>query len=297
MSSPVSNLDTSSPSSSTLNTNRNSTNDSTYSQNSYVSLLDSCETPDGPVLSFPQRATLNLNRSLNILRQWSSRTLKYTRQLFQERVGHLLPTQDIELEQNIQLLRETKRHYENILNEARQMSIYFSGLLQTQRALGESFNQLQRISGSSDDLVDQLVRNSQCQKTLALNGDILLNAINTFIDKLETLTNKTIEDTLITIKIYENTRFEYDAHRYDYELLLARNKSEEERSSSDEYIQHQYQYFKQRYEKSKDDLNIKLKLLDQNRIQVMKQQLILFHNAIGAYFSVNRQQLHLSIIN
>ena len=35
-------------------------------------------------------------------------------------------------------------------------------------------NDLQRIPGSSDDLVDQLVRNSQCQKTLATNGDVLL---------------------------------------------------------------------------------------------------------------------------
>ncbi|CAF4445332.1 unnamed protein product [Rotaria sp. Silwood2] len=293
MSSPVSNLDNSSTSCSTLNTNTNLTNDSTSSPTSYVSLLDSCETPDGPVLSLPQRATLNLSRTLNTLRQWSSRTLKYTRQLFQERIGHVLPTQDIELEQNIQLLRETKRHYENVLNEARQMSFYFSGLLQTQRSLGESFSELQRISGSSDDLVDQLVRNSQCQKTLALNGDSLLHSINTFIDKLQTLINKTIEDTLITIKTYENARIEYDAYRYDYELLLARNKSEEQTSSTDEYIQHQYQHFKQRYEKSKDDVNIKLKLLDQNRIQLMKQQLISFHNAIGAYFSINRQQLNL----
>jgi hypothetical protein len=55
------------------------------------------------------------------------------------------------------------------------MSIYFSGLLQTQRSLGESFSELQRISGSSDDLIDELVRNSQCQKALALNGDSLLS--------------------------------------------------------------------------------------------------------------------------
>jgi hypothetical protein len=40
---------------------------------------------------------------------------------------------------------------------------------------GESFGELQRISGSSDDLVDQLVRNSQCQNNLALNGDNLLS--------------------------------------------------------------------------------------------------------------------------
>jgi len=45
--------------------------------------------------------------------------------------------------------------------------------------------------------------------------------------------------------------------------------------------------------KCKDDVKIKLKLLDENRVQVMKQQLLLFHNAIGAYFSVTRQQLNL----
>jgi hypothetical protein len=59
---------------------------------------------DGPVLSFPQR----WSRTIDSLRQWSSRTLKYTRQLFQERLGHGARTQDIELEQNIQVYFELK---------------------------------------------------------------------------------------------------------------------------------------------------------------------------------------------
>ncbi len=58
---------------------------------------------DGPALSFPQRATLNWSRTFDTLRQWSSRTLKYTRQVFQERIGHVTRTQDLELEQNIQV--------------------------------------------------------------------------------------------------------------------------------------------------------------------------------------------------
>ncbi|CAF1108866.1 unnamed protein product [Adineta steineri] len=283
-----------SPSALYTNLNKKTTNDVTSSPSSYVSLLDSYDTPDGSVLSIPQRATLNWSKTLDTLRQWSTRTLKYTRQLFQERMGHVIPTQDIELEQNIQLVRETKQHYEHILKEARQMSIYFAGLLQTQRSLGECFSELQQISSSSDDLVDQLVRNSECQKVIALNGETLLNSMNIFIDKLHTLTNKTIEDTLSTIKVYENARTKYDAHRYDYEVLLARNNQSDERlSSADQHIQQQYEHFKQSYEKSKFDLTIKLKLLDENRIQVLKQQLINFHNAIGAYFSVNRQQLNL----
>ena len=54
-------------------------------------------------------------------------------------------------------------------------------------------------------------------------------------------------------------RFEYDVYRYDYELLLNRNETNED-------IERLYQNCKQRYEKSKDDVIIKLKLLDENRV-------------------------------
>ena len=58
---------------------------------------------DGSVSSSSQRPTLTWGRTLSSLRQWSSRTLKYTRQLIQERFGHVVRTQDVELEQNIQV--------------------------------------------------------------------------------------------------------------------------------------------------------------------------------------------------
>ena len=87
-----------------------------------------------------------------------------------------------------------------------------------------------------------------------------LGSINTFVDKLQTLTSKAMEDTLTTIKIYENARFEYDAYRYDYEVLLSRNQTNED-------IERQYQQSKERYEKSKHDVTVKLKLLDENRVR------------------------------
>ena len=83
-----------------------------------------------------------------------------------------------------------------------------------------------------------------------------------------------------------------------------------------EDMQRQYDYFKQRYERTKDDLIMKMKLLEDNRVRclvllllllllrqdqtvvsfqihVLKQQLIDFHNALALYFSLNRQQLNL----
>jgi hypothetical protein len=73
---------------------------------------------------------------------------------------------------------------------------------------------------------------------------------------MEGLTNSFLFQIKLNLYLY---RFEYDVYRYDYDLLLSRNETNED-------IQRQYQHSKQCYEKSKDDVTIKLKLLDENRV-------------------------------
>jgi len=198
------------------------------------------------------------------------------------------------LKRILKFFRETKRHYEHLLKEARQMLIHFAGLLQTQRSLSQSFIELQRMTTTSDELMEQFIRNGECQKILAQNGDVLLNSMNSFVGTLQTLVTKTMEDSLMTIKAYEKARIEYDAYRYDYERVLARNHTGGVKLSNyEENIERQYHHYKERYEKLKADVIVKLRLLDDNRIKVMQQQLVSFHNAIGAYFSLTRQQLNL----
>jgi len=58
-----------------------------------------------------------------------------------------------------------------------------------------------------------------------------------------------------------------------------------------EEAQKNFSLYKLSYEKLRDDVNIKLQFLDENRIKVMRKQLLLFHNAISAYFSGNQQAL------
>jgi len=45
------------------------------------------------------------------------------------------------------------------------------------------------------------------------------------------------------------------------------------------------------FERLRADVQIKLKFLDENRVKVMHKQLLLFHNAVGAYFSGNQRAL------
>lgn len=55
-------------------------------------------------------------------------------------------------------------------------------------------------------LQEEFGYNADTQKLLAKNGETLLGAINFFIASVNTLVNKTIEDTLLTVKQYESAR-------------------------------------------------------------------------------------------
>jgi len=72
-----------------------------------------------------------------------------------------------------------------------------------QHALGEAFTDL---SQKSPDLQEEFVYNAETQRSLTRNGEALLGALNFFVSSVNTLCNKTIEDTLLTIRLYEAAR-------------------------------------------------------------------------------------------
>jgi len=73
-------------------------------------------------------------------------TRQCTKQLISERFGRGSRTVDLELETQIELLRETKRKYECVLQLARALTNHFYSLVQTQHALGDAFADLSQKS-------------------------------------------------------------------------------------------------------------------------------------------------------
>lgn len=61
-------------------------------------------------------------------------------------------------------------------------------------------------------LQDEFGYNAETQKLLCKNGETLLGAINFFVSSINTLVNKTMEDTLMTVKMYENARLAHGVH-------------------------------------------------------------------------------------
>ncbi|MGH0157317.1 UNVERIFIED_CONTAM: hypothetical protein FKN15_033109 [Acipenser sinensis] len=224
---------------------------------------------------------------LDIVKKWGINTYKCTKQMISERFGRGLRTVDLELEAQIDVLRDTKRKYENILRLARALTNHFYSMVQTQRALGDTFSDL---SQKSPELQDEFGYNAETQKLLCKNGETLLGAINFFVASINTLANKTMEDTLMTVRLYENARLEFDAYRADLEELNMGPRDAVTLSRIDT-AQQQFQIHKEKYERLRSDVTIKLKFLEENKVKVMHKQLLLFHNAISAYFAGNQQQL------
>ncbi|KAM6987564.1 arfaptin-2-like isoform 2-T2 [Tautogolabrus adspersus] len=229
---------------------------------------------------------------LDSVKKWGINTYKCTKQMFSERFGRGSRTVDLELEAQIDLLRDTKSKYENILTLATALITHFQSMVQTQQALGDTFTDL---SQKSPELQDEFGYNAETQKLLCKNGEALLGAISFFVSSINTLVNKTMEDTLMTIRHYENARLEFDAYRSDMEELSL-GPRDAATMVRIEMAQHDYQIHRDKFERLRSDVTIKLKFLEENKVKVMHKQLLLFHNAISAYFAGNQQQLEQTLI-
>ncbi|KAG8227443.1 hypothetical protein J437_LFUL000452 [Ladona fulva] len=268
----------------------------------------------GPSASSPsgQNAANQLPRTLaspsaqsrmESLRNWGISTYKCTRQMVFEKLGKTARTVDAELEAQIELVRDTQRKYANVLRLSRALTSHFYHV----HALGESFSELAQ---KSPELREEFVWNAEAQRRLTRNGETLLHALHFFVSSVATLTNRTIEDTLLTVRHYEAARIEYDAYRADLESAMqtasqapasappplggggqpvgaGSNSSSAAAAANSRLEEAQRQYDAQRaaFERLRSDVSIK----------VMRKQLLLFHNAISAYFSGNQQALEATL--
>lgn len=164
-------------------------------------------------------------------------------------------------------------------------------MVQTQKQLGETFSELAQ---KSSELIDEFTTNSETQRQLVKHGEQLLSGLNVFTSSLRTLCSKTMEDTLLTIRNYEATRLLYDAHRFDLENLRSVPPNEQKMHEIAN-LEQDVSKFREKYEAIKKDVVIKMKFLDENRVKVMKKQLVLFQSAIGSYFSGNQLALESTI--
>lgn len=124
--------------------------------------------------------------------------------------------------------------------------------------------------------------NAEAQKFISKSGETLTSAINSFTSDMNTLVNKTIEDTMINAKQYEAARIEYDAYRVDLEELNL-GPRDPVTVPKLEQAQKNFQMQREKYQRSKEDLSVKIKLLEDNKVKVLSSQLWLLHSAVASH--------------
>ena len=139
----------------------------------------------------------------------------------------------------------------------------FTQTNETQKSLAEQFAFL---SIRSPELHIEFQYNSEAQKRIARNGDALLTAAKLFASSLQTVSTKTMEDTLQTVKNYESVRLAYDTYRTELESLKKMASVNQASAAKLPAATADFEKHKQKYEQLRHDLDIKLKLLDENKV-------------------------------
>lgn len=134
-----------------------------------------------------------------------SATYKYL-QYFSEWFGTGTKTVDTDLEEQILMLKETQIKYTELLKLAEQMMQHFQRMTNSQRDLATAFADLEMKSPESAELQYGLNNSVETQRSLIMNGEILLGALSFFISNLTTLVHTTMEDSIVTVKAYESAR-------------------------------------------------------------------------------------------
>ena len=197
-----------------------------------------------------------------LLKEWGAHQIRVTKQLVSEKFGRGTRTVDLHLDRRIDSLRETQRKYAQLMYLAAQFHTHFGQVIETQKSLAEHFA---FMSVRTPQLHAEFHFNSEAQKQVARNGESLLAAVHFFISNTQTVCTKTMEDTLQTVRVYENSRLAYDAYRNDLEEMKKQANTSEKVAARLAASTAEFEAHKQVFEQLRHDVDIKLKLLDENK--------------------------------
>lgn len=197
------------------------------------------------------------------LKEWGTHQLKITKQIVQERFGSGLRTVDTDLEKRIEALRDTQKKYSQLMYLAQQFHTTFLTVIETQKSMAEHFA---FMSIRAPELTTQFHYNSETQKIISRNGETLLAAVKHFTANMQTVSTKTMDDTLQTVKMYESARVAYDAYRTECESLRKQASTSPRASNNLVTMSVEFEKHKKKFEQLRQDVDIKLKLLDENKV-------------------------------
>ncbi|KAI6177240.1 AH domain-containing protein [Aphelenchoides bicaudatus] len=213
------------------------------------------------------------------LKNWTATKFRQSKQSVLEQFNKAEKTVDTDYDQRITNLNDLHNRYGDVLKASTAYLTNFNAWNASQKQLAESLYQL---SLREQDMKEKLNDQNEAIRQINQNAEDFSKQLAYFVSSLDTLVNKTIKDTLLTVQICESARLEFDGQRHEIHLL---QQSPQSSGAQVELLNQKCEALKQKYEQLKEDVRVKLALLDENRLKVVRNQLETFENSLKNYFS------------
>ena len=198
-------------------------------------------------------------------KDWSYYHVKCTRQFLNEKLGRSAKTVDASLDAKVEILRNTQKKFTHLLFLSQQLASAIQNVSDAEKALSENFAYL---SVKSPELGTEFETSSKIQKAQSRHSDELVRVLLAFHQKMDTLVHKTMDDVFLTVKQYEAARLSYDASQTAMESAQEAPPTTLAGQARYKAMMEELESEKEQFERLHNELEIKLKLVNANKVRV-----------------------------
>lgn len=206
----------------------------------------------------------------------TKKQFRIVKQYCNEKFGHGQKTIDQEVHEKLTRLKTDKVIYQKLLKLSNQYLEDHRKFMKSQSNFGEF---LKEVGLKTPEATDSLTSSGNVQCRIAHAQQPVNLSLQRFTNAIETLVDKTMMDSVSSSNRLNQTRLEFDAIRTELEDLQRKSIG----PPNDVRLIHKYNSTREQYAKNREELLVKLQLLDENRIRVLKNSLETFDISQSRY--------------
>jgi len=205
-----------------------------------------------------------------------------TKQMVLESVGQGKQSDDPVLQAKIDKLNEIKNDYDQLVKLGTLYCNQFDAFADTMNALGNlMFEMSLKEQGTCRISMNKV---ADAYRATSKHENSYNNFVRTFYENIALFRAKALEDTLDTVKKYEESRFLFDVYDNQMKQLATEDPTKPGHKERLEEIKPEYDNAVKTYVQLKRDLNAKIDILNMKRETDMEVQMnIQFRNMIAFY--------------
>jgi len=193
--------------------------------------------------------------------------------------GQAKGTVDPELQAKIEKLKTIHDQYEKLETLAKQLLNNFTSFSESVKSIGDHF--YETGVKEAGPLADQLRQSGELHRGLEKQSSDFITSLSKLVDVVSTFKGAAVEDTMINLQRYTAARQEYDGALLNLHDAKMGTAPSPERIAESELLASES---KKLMEKLGEDLNTKVIMLNEKRVQDLSLRLSEYVSSLQSYY-------------